>query len=119
MKSVDAAKNSVVQNSQEFLRQSNESNASLHQRRESIRFNSLYQSPQLVVAKPGRFLRRNYSEQKGAIHPEFERSARQGYTKPLSLMSSMKKFEVDKEELAIIQGRPKAAKNLMKCKLTR
>ena len=115
VKSVDTAKDAIVKNSQEFTQSSKNISESLHTRRASQRGNKFYQSPKLFSITPSSFMKRNFSEQKDGQH-EFKRSARNLYSKPLSLMSSMKKFDVDLEDLPSTDSKPKAAKNLMKCR---
>lgn len=88
VKSVDAIKSPLVQNSYEFSKQLQESSGTLYHQRANDKAYNQYQSPKLFVLSPGTFLRRNNSEQKG----QFLLAPRdgQGYHKPLSLMSSMK-----------------------------
>lgn len=116
VKSVDAAKDAVMKHSGEFSKFQNESYASLHPSRPSNRINNMYGSPKLFVVNPNSFLRRNYSEQKYDVNVELKRSTRGGYSKPLSLMSSMKKFEVDPEDVISKEIKPVAARNLLKRK---
>ncbi|CAI2368857.1 unnamed protein product [Moneuplotes crassus] len=113
VKSVDAAKDAVVKNSQEFATPSREVSESLHIRRNSQREYKLYQTPKVFSINPGNFLRRNLSEQKDS-NLEFKRSARNLYSKPLSLMASMKRIELGLEGQVSTDSKPKAAKNLMK-----
>lgn len=107
-----------MKHSGEFSKFQNESSASLHRRRPSNRINNMYSSPKLFVLNPASFLKRNYSEQKYDVNIELKRSARGGYSKPLSLMSSMKKFEVDPDDVVSKEIKPIAARNLLKRKST-
>ena len=103
VKSVDAVNKAMVQSSNEFTKVPNESGVSLHRRRTSERTYSLYQSPRILIKhnmQPGNsFLRRNLSEQKGGFPADIKSLTREGYTKPLSLMSSLKKFEIDPKDI--------------------
>lgn len=88
MRSVDAVKDSMIQNSHEFLGLPNETSTNLHKRRISYRGYNQNQSPKVVVMGPAVFLRRNNSGSKNEIYPEFKLSARSDKNKPLSLMQS-------------------------------
>lgn len=110
VKSVDALKNPVVQNSQEFSKQQEFSN-SLHKRRVSNRFYNQYPNSRVLVLNQGTFDRRNNSEQKPTLAlSEFKGFVRQGYHKPLSLMSSMKKFEIEPEDILSKELKPSMSK---------
>lgn len=108
MKSVDALKTPVNQDNSEFQSPLAQPVQSKNRKTERAKG---YQSPRVYSLNPGNFLRRNLSEQKEQ-NEIFKRSARKLYTKPLSLVSSMKKFEVDPDDII---DKPKAARNLMKC----
>jgi CTP:phosphocholine cytidylyltransferase-like protein len=71
----------------------------MHKRRASNQVYSLYQSPKIYVIKPDNFMRRNNSEQKQQWNSNYNGSFKNGEKKPLSLMSSMKKFEVGLEDI--------------------
>jgi hypothetical protein len=114
---VDAIKDAVIEDSNEFLKQRNESSIIFHKRKASNRAYNLYQSPKLFVMNPSSFLRRNNSEQKQNFNPSVKGSARASFVKPLSLMSSMKKFEIEPEDIVKKDFKLRMPKNLLKSKL--
>lgn len=110
-------KDAVIEDSNEFLRHHNESSTTFHMRKASNRAYNLYQSPRLFVLNPSSFLRRNSSEQKQHFNDSVKGSARAGFVKPLSLMSSMKKFEIDPGDIVKKDFKLRMPKNLLKSKL--
>ena len=106
----------MIQNSNEFLGLPNDASTNLHRRRVSYRAYNQYQSPRVVVMNPETFLRRNNSGSKNEICPEFKLSARSGKNKPLSLMSSMKKFEIEPDDILKKDSNLFNPKNLLKSK---
>ena len=113
---MDAVKDAVIEDSNEFLRQHNDSSTIFHKRKASNRASNLYQSPKLFVMNPSSFLRRNNSEQKQLFNASVKTSARAGFVKPLSLMSSMKKFEIDPDDIVKKDFKLRIPKNLLKSK---
>ena len=61
-------------------------------------------------------MRRNFSEQKGSVGKDIKLFGPEGYTKPLSLMSSVKKFEIDPEDIVSKDIKFIAQRNLLKRK---
>lgn len=99
-----------MKNSQEFG-QKDSVNQIKNIRKLSIHFESQYLAPNLFVMNPSTFLRRNCSNKVLKEASELKSTPINMLTKPLSLASSLKKFEID--DLQKIDSKLKISKNIL------
>ena len=115
VKSVDAIGNQIVQNSHEFG-QKDPTNTNKHVRKSSVNYESQYQASNFIVMNPSIFLRNNFSMKELEDSSEHKTKSKNILMKPLSLGSSLKKFEIEQDDILKFDSKLKFSKNILNSK---